>query len=236
MVCQLYMAGAHCLPVLTTRSASMPASCTSVAANIAFVSAILCAVCIALLTFGGGLFTPGYSHLAQFISELGARGALHEDLVRYAGFLPSGLFLLVYCVAAHVALPRAASKTIGLVGIALYAAGYVVAAFMPCDLGCRPAQPSASQVIHNAVGMLGYLAAPPAMCFLAYSAGKWPRANHLVWLGYVAAAFALLGMLTLAPESPLVGLSQRVIETAVLAWIVTSGVYMRNQASAKNST
>lgn len=207
---------------------------TLAAANVAFWSAMLCAAGIALLTFGGGVATPGYSHLAQFISELGARGALHEELVRFAGFLPSGIFLLVYCVAAHIALPASVGKTIGLVGIAAYAAGYVVAAFLPCDLGCRPAQPSASQAIHNAVGLLGYLAAAPAMCALAYSAGKWPGADHLVWLGYIAAALALLGMLTLAPESPLVGLSQRVIETAVLAWVVTSGIYMRNQASAKN--
>lgn len=44
-------------------------------ANMAMCSAFLSAAWIVLLTLIAGAATPGYSHISQFISELGARGA-----------------------------------------------------------------------------------------------------------------------------------------------------------------
>lgn len=198
-------------------------------ANMAVGSAFLYAACLILLTLLAGAATPGYSHIAQFISELGARGAPHEDLVRFGGFLPGGVFLLAYCFAAWRVLPRSGGNTLAIVGIALYALGYVTSAAMPCDLGCRPEEPSLSQLIHNAVGLIGYLAAPGFLFLLGHNARAWPGARVLVVLGYAGAAVALAGLLSLSPESPYVGLSQRAIELAVLAWVVASGIYMRSR-------
>lgn len=207
-----------------------PAAKSANAANVAFGSAALAAACIALLSMIGAWATPGYSHVSQFISELGASGALHEMPIRFAGFLPAGLCLLLYCIAAYRSLPPTRSTSAGLVGIAIYAIGYVVAAFAPCDLGCRPPRPSLSQEIHNAIGLLGYVAAPCFLFTLAGNARAWPRAGLLVVWGYTAAGVALAGLLTLAPESPFVGASQRAIEAAVLSWLLASGLYMRAQA------
>jgi hypothetical protein len=217
--------------LVNTGLEAMSLSTKPFASTLAFWSALLSALAIAGLTIGGGMGTPDYSHVSQFISELGARGALHERAVRFAGFLPAGIVLLVYCIAAHTALPKSGLKTAGLIGLAIYASGYVVAAFWPCDFGCRPEQPSLAQFIHNAVGGIGYLLAPVSMFLLAHSARSWPDAKHLVTLGYAAAAIALVGMLTLDPASPFVGLSQRAIESAVLAWVVTSGFYIKSRAS-----
>lgn len=36
---------------------------------------------------------PGYGHISQFISELGASGTPHALLMNLAGFIPSGLML-----------------------------------------------------------------------------------------------------------------------------------------------
>lgn len=209
----------------------MSSSRTALIANLALCFAVLGAASILLLTLLGALATPGYSHLAQFISELGASSALHEYTVRFAGFLPAGIFLLLYCVAAHALLPAGRSTTWSLAGIALYALGYLVASVLPCDPGCRPAQPSLAQSIHNLVGLAGYLAAPGFLFMLGRSAAKWPGARLLSLWGYGAAALALAGLLTLSPASPWVGLSQRVIEGAVLSWVVISGFYLRARAA-----
>lgn len=56
-----------------------------------------------------------------------APAARHEDLVRFGGFLPGGVFLLVYCFAAWRALPRSGGTTLAIVGIALDALGGVMA-------------------------------------------------------------------------------------------------------------
>ncbi len=193
---------------------------------IAFWSAALSAVVMLLLVAIGGWATPGYSHASQLISELGATGAVNGTAVRFLGFLPAGLSMLVYCLAAWLALPRQASTTAAFIGLGVYAAGYVVAAFLPCDAGCRPAQPSLSQSIHNAVGLAGYLVAPGCLLVLARNARQWPGARLLVYWGFASSAAALVGLMTLAPESPWVGVSQRLIELAVLSWVVASGVYL----------
>ena len=114
----------------------------------------------------------------------------------------------------------------GLVGLALYAAGYLAAAAFPCDLGCRPAAPSVSQFIHNAVGSIGYLLAPAFLFTLAREARAWPGAAGLVVSGYAAAVLALVGLLTLSHTSPLLGLSQRLLEASVLGWSALCGRYI----------
>ena len=183
-----------------------------------------CIVVIAVTAIVAGALTPDYSHLTQFISELGATGAPYEWWVRLAGFLPAGLLLLAFSILAYTALPRSGQVTLSLVGLALYAAGYLVAAAFPCDLGCRPIEPSTSQLIHNAVGMVGYLVEPAFLFMLAREARSWPGAGGLVVAGYVASAVALVGLLTLSPSSGVVGLSQRALEAAVLAWVAMLGV------------
>jgi hypothetical protein len=195
--------------------------------RIALVSAVLGLLCALMLAVLGGAYFPGYSHSAQFISELGARGAPHEQFVRWFGFLPAGISILLFTAAAFVALPRSTLTTVGLLGVAIYAAGYVAAAFFPCDPGCRPVQPSLSQVIHNVAGLAGYVLAPAFLVALAWSARRWPAGGLLVAVGFIAAALSLLGLLSLSPKSPYVGWSQRLIEASVLLWVLMCGWYLR---------
>ena len=79
---------------------------------------------------------------------------------------------------------------------------------------------------------MGYLVAPAFMLSLARAARGWPSAGHLVVAGYVASGLALLGLLTLTPTSPVAGLSQRLIEFAVLAWAVLCGRYLAKQCAS----
>ncbi|MEJ0087884.1 MAG: DUF998 domain-containing protein [Pseudomonadota bacterium] len=197
---------------------------------LAAFAARACFVVMALMVVVAGALTPGYSHVSQFISELGARGSPYEWPVRFAGFLPSGVLLLAFCGFAFAALPRSRGAALGLLGLAVYAVGYVVAASFPCDLGCRPETPSTSQLIHNAVGLLGYLLAPAFLLALARAALAWPDAGRLVVAGYVASGAALVGLLTFSPSSPAAGLSQRLMECAVLAWAVLCGGYLAKQS------
>jgi hypothetical protein len=197
--------------------------------QLAFISALVAALCIGLLAALGGIATPGYSHLAQFISELGATQTATEYPVRFAGFLPAGVALLAFCWFAFRALPRARVSTGALLGLAVHALGYVVAAVFPCDPGCRPPQPSLSQSIHDLIGGLGYLVAPGFLFAFAIRSRTWPASAALPVVGFVAAVFALLGVLTLSPASPFLGLSQRAIEASVLGWVVACGWYLRSR-------
>jgi hypothetical membrane protein len=202
------------------------------AAKLSALTAMAYLIVMVVMVVVAGALTPGYSHVSQFISELGARGSPQEWGVRLGGFLPLGIFLLAFCWFAYAALPRSSGTTLGLVGLALYAAGYLVAAAFPCDLGCRPAEPSTSQLVHNAAGLLGYLLAPAFLLALARAAHTWPGAGRLSAVGHAAAGLALVGLLTLSPTSPAAGLSQRLLEFAVLAWVVYCGRYLATQAES----
>ena len=192
-------------------------------------------VVVALSVVVAAALTPEYSHVSQFMSELGATGAPYELWVRFGGFLPAGLLLLAFCVAALGVLPRTHGALSGLIGLSVYAAGYLVASIFPCDPGCRPEEPSTSQLIHNLGGLVGYILAPAFLFILARAAGSWPRSATLVVAGYVASAVALVGLLTLSPSSDLVGVSQRALEVAVLGWVVMLGFYLSRQSASEQS-
>ncbi len=195
--------------------------------SLAFATALASALCVVLLTLLGGIATPGYSHVSQFISELGATQSAHEFPVRFIGFLPAGAALLAFCWFAHRSLPQSRITTAAFLALALYASGYVAAALFPCDIGCRPKHPSNSQVIHNIVGGLGYLVAPAFLLLFAIRSRSWPASAMLPGVGFIAAAVSFLGLLSLSPASPYVGLSQRGIEVSVLSWVVACGWYIR---------
>jgi hypothetical protein len=193
-------------------------------------TALAAAAFMVLMVVLAGAFTPGYRHTSMFISELGARGAPLELAVRFAGFLPAGLLLLSFLALAYRGLPRTRGTTAALAGLAVYAVGYLVSAPFPCDPGCRPVQPSASQLIHNTVGLAGYLLAPLCLFALGRAARTWHQPGLMPLTGYLSAAGAAAGMLTLDPASPWVGLSQRLIEGAVLAWVLMAGAWLRREA------
>jgi hypothetical membrane protein len=202
------------------------------AARLAFMTGILAPLAILLMTVLGGAAFPGYSHLSQFISELGAREAPHGELISFGGFLPAGLLLCAFSFSAAWVLPRSAMTWLGLAGMAWYAMGYVASAFFRCDPGCRPAEPSLSQHVHNLVGVTGYFAGAVGLILLGTQARHWPGARHLSALGLGGGGVTLVAFLFLSPAFPYVGVAQRVMEACLLLWSVVCALYLKPSAGA----
>lgn len=196
-------------------------------APVASISGIAGAAVVLLFTVIGGAAFPGYSHARQYMSELGAWGAPHGDLVSYAGFLPAGILLVVFAISATRALPRSRWTALAMFGIGVFAFGYLNSVPFRCDYGCRPEEPSTSQILHNLGGLIGYLTAPLALLVLAVQARHWPRARFLQWFAGVAGAVSLVAIAGLDPEFAYAGASQRILESCVLGWIVACALYLR---------
>lgn len=196
--------------------------------KLAMITAVLGAAWLVAMVVIGGASFDGYDHVAQYISELGATGAPYGAYVSWLGFLPIGILICAFTVFAWRAAPRSVVATIGFVGVFLFSIGYLGAAFFPCDFGCRPADdPSFSQVMHELIGLAGYMLAPLTLLLLGLAAWKWPGAVWLSILGFISAAFALVGLGGLMdPESPQVGLYQRMLEAGMLSWVVACGLYL----------
>ncbi len=200
--------------------------------KLALTTGVLGALWVLALTLIGGATFPGYDHAGQFISELGATGAPHGWKVSWLGFLPAGILVCAFALFGWLAAPRSVLSTLGFVGIFLFAIGYVGSTFFPCDFGCRPENPSFSQVMHELVGLAGYLFAPLTLLLLGLSARKWPGAGWLAILGYITAVTALAGLVKLDPSFAHVGVAQRVLEASVLGWIVACAIYLGQRKTA----
>jgi hypothetical membrane protein len=198
--------------------------------KLAMVTGVLGAAWLLAMVIIGGATYPGYDHVSQFISELGATGAPQGRLVSHAGFFPVGVLICAFAVFAWMAAPRSLLATLGFAGVFLFAIGYVGATFFRCDYGCRPEDPSTSQMLHNTFGLVGYLFAPLVLLLLGLAARRWPNAGALSIFAFVTAAFALVAWLTLSPDSPYVGISQRVLEASMLSWVVACGLYLGRHA------
>ena len=180
--------------------------------TIAFWAAITGYALLAVLIVAGGAAWPGYSHSSQFISELGATGAPYGRLISLGGFLPIGVCVTLFAILAAVIEPRGVLRTLGFLGLVLFASGYTVAAFFPCDFGCRPATPSFSQMMHNLFGLGGYVFGPIGLILLGLTARKWPGGRWLSPLGLICGLVAGAAFFGMGSDAP--GLAQRVLEGA----------------------
>lgn len=195
--------------------------------TIAFWAAILGYALLVVMVVAGGAAWPGYSHIGQFISELGATGAPHARLVNFGAFLPIGLLISLFAVLAMLIPPRGLLRMLGFLGIVVFATGYTGAAFFPCDFGCDPVKPdpSSSQRLHFLFGAAGYLLAAPTLVVLAIASRRWPGGRLLFPLGIVCAGVAGLALFAMTP--PVEGLFQRLLEGAVALWILACAFTLR---------
>lgn len=92
---------------------------------------------LALLAVAG-VMRPEFSHITNYISELGERGSSTELLVRYGAFVFTGFLYICFAGALPGALR--AGWPVGVLGVlvALEGAGRMGAGVFPCEPGCGP--------------------------------------------------------------------------------------------------
>ncbi len=196
-------------------------------------SGFVAAVWALLVPVFASCWSPSYSHVSQFISELGARGAAHGDLVSLAGFGPVGFFELGFLWLLRGVLPRSRRVSTALACLGAIGVAYVASAVFPCDPGC-PTEGSTSQAIHSFFGLLGYLGASTGLVLLAIAlraAPEWRRLSFVSVAGAAIVALGFAGMLIPALD-PVRGVSQRVSELAVFGWIAYVSAIAASRSSA----
>lgn len=177
-----------------------------------------------LVIVAGAAVTPGYSHVRNYISELGASGAAYGELVSWAGFLPVGILIaLLLIVALPVTRVRGSSRLGLLLFLGSQAIAYVSSALAPCDLGC-PMEGTATQNLHNLFGVLTYMLAAVGLFLLSLA----PSLFRTGRTGFMIAGFLWLAafFLMLDPGlQPWTGLMQRVAES--ILWLAVLYIAFR---------
>lgn len=175
-----------------------------------------------------GALDPSYDPARDFISELGDATARDAWAVNWFGFLPTGLLLTAFGCLAWRALPRSTATALAMLGVILFAVGYVGAAFFPCDTGCSGAASSFSQQMHYAFSLPGYFLAPVTMLLLGIASRWWPGGAWIAPLAFIGAVgtFAGLAGMVSVFENNTNGLWQRVLEASFLIPTLATSCYL----------
>jgi hypothetical protein len=196
------------------------------------VCGFIAAALALIVPVAAGHVEPGYSHRAQFISELGAQGAANGALVSLAGFGSIGALVLAFLALAYRSFPAGRRTAAATLGVAMVSVGYLISAVFRCDAGC-PSTGSVSQVLHNAFGLLEYVGAIAGFALLGASfreSTEWRALAPVCTVAAVVVGVAFVALLTPA-LTPVRGVSQRVAETAIFGWIaiVSASLWRRSR-------
>lgn len=175
-----------------------------------------------------GEMRPGFDHLQQYISELGERGSATGPLMRYGGFVATGLLHLAYAAAFYSAVTAIARRR----GLALLVAvliagnglGRIGAGLFACEPGCA-APLVLSQRLHSLAASFAFLSIAAA----ALLAARLFHAEQRLWpLALFSLASAATGLLALAlmtagaPPQAYAGLFERLASGVFSLWILVT--------------
>lgn len=193
--------------------------------NLSFYFGIIGVCLFVITTVIAGIVYPNYNPISQFISESYAVDAPFANPIRYYGYMPSGISILLFSYFAYQSFPKSNLSLWSFLGIGIgYGLGTIICSIFNCDAGCNPEfiHPSISQIIHNTSGMFTYLVVPFSILGFGISARKNTNGNQLSNISIVLAlvSFSFVILLNQNLNSPYKGLIQRIIEGSILLWIL----------------
>jgi hypothetical membrane protein len=134
----------------------MTAPLRTLARDVAIACGLLAPVVWAGVIIFAGTLRPEFSHVTQYISELGERTSTTELLMRYGAFVPTGLMHVTFAAYLFVAfrkqpLAAAAAMLLAINGVARIAAG-----MFPCEVGCTVPRVLLSEKLHHLAAGIGF--------------------------------------------------------------------------------
>lgn len=199
--------------------------------TLAFLSALLSLLILAAATIAGGMAYPGYDHLRQYISELGATGAPTGQAVSLA-FMASGLLLTVFWLICARLFRASRLAMAGFALSALNGVGLLLGGVYQCDFQCSLASPSPEAVLHDLFGGIGYLCGIVGVLVVGLAWRKQPDRHGLFRLSLACGAPAALAIWLIHPAFEFYGAAQRAVELALAIWTLAVAFDVRRPQAA----
>jgi len=173
-----------------------------------------------------GYYEPDYSHVSQYVSELGAVGASHQRAFNYGGLFLSGLLTVLFAVGLCSRVkPRVLLVASSLLA-ALAGVGRLVAGLFPCDAGCVMEDMSMPATIHASAAFVSLLSGAFAPVLLAFGLRRFRQSILFrVSVGLGSASLVLVVFFFgFGKGLPYIGVIQRLILTAFYAWVAAVAI------------
>ena len=192
---------------------------------------ILGAVLFIITTIIGGYLFDDYSHFSQYISESYASGTEYGHLLRWYGYIPSGLLMGGFCFVVAIQLERNKYVFYGLIGFGiLYGIFTSLVSVFPCDFSCNRdySNSSISQILHSVLSVFTYTLTPVSLFFFSIGSKKIGGFQLFAKISLFLCIFGFIfGMLFLVnANSPISGLLQRNTEAIYLIWLILLSIFV----------
>ncbi len=174
-----------------------------------------------------GALRPQYSHVTQFISELGAAGGPYSHLMNYGGFVPTGLLLVAFSTSTFYSFSRDGFSVLGAILVSIFGTGVMAAGICSCDSGYPTGTISVSCQPHNVVSLIAFaggIFGPLMWGFHFRSVNSWRSFSIYSVLSSLAALVFLFVTAASVGSHGLTGVWQRVFIGILLQWCAVVGV------------
>lgn len=205
--------------------------------NLAIYSGVLIPFWLFLGVLVAGSLNPGYSHIDQAMSELGAVGSPTHIISPAINNFPLALLFIMFGVSVARVLRHSKLAVTSGFFIILHGMGSAAAGYFSCDAGCNAELPSQSQIIHNLSGAIMFGSITIANGIWVYLGSRLLKSSALSWFSLVCivVGLAVVPMLPLAIETGRgFGLYQRINYGASVIWLA-GFAYALLKYQAKNS-
>ncbi|MBM1105664.1 DUF998 domain-containing protein [Aurantibacter crassamenti] len=195
-----------------------------------FVSGIMGAMLFVIASILGGLQIEGYSFIGQYISESFSSGLPNTGYLRVM-YVISGFLLLVFGVLAPSFLPKLKGIKLSFYLFAIfYGLGTIIVSIFPCDFGCPTDVETVSiaQFIHNTTAFFTYTVVPFCIIGSGLFFKSDPNTISLSRFSLISGILSLVFVVLLFnnTSSLYIGLFQRIIESSILGWVISTSFFM----------
>lgn len=204
---------------------------------------LLCGVFAPLLWLAviviAGELRPGFDHVGHYISELGERGSATEILMRFGGFVATGVLHVAYAAAFYATLSRISDHwrlTLLVAGlIALNGIGRIGAGLFACEPGCV-APEILTQRLHGLSATLAFLsiAAAAILGAIIFRGDKRLRPLSAYSLGSGFAGLIFLWLMSSSQAAHIfTGLYERLASGVLSLWVLVTALWLLSIAARR---
>ncbi len=182
------------------------------------ICGIIAPIIFAIIVMIAGLLRPDYSHLINFISELGAVGAPNA-IIQRINFVLVGILIVGFTFGLHRGIGDGKGSIIGPLLFAIFGLSAVVSGIFSTD----PIQPgSFSDIMHSMSSAIGSMAAIFGFFIISIRLEQdilWVRYRYFsMVIAFVAIVVSVVGTGLLSVlGAP--GLAQRLFMAVLFLWI-----------------
>jgi hypothetical membrane protein len=176
----------------------------------------------AAIIFCGSL-RPQYNHLTQYVSELGERGSSTEFIMRYAGFVPTGLMHMAFSAFLCVTFKESRLAALAALLLAVNGLARIGAGIFPCEAGCAEPRLLLSQKLHSLSSGVGFFALIGSSILWGILCRRYKSLHSLSWYSIASGVLGflfLLLMLRSADSRTGTGLYERLSTGVLSLWVL----------------